>query len=739
MLPIATQQLLHGSQHSRLPLWCGGGLRKSICINRNRDVAASAQSIPSADLIHWPEGTRPKRGAVTKAALIRLKVADLRAELARLGADSSGTKEELAEKLLQVIKQSAATKAERVAAAVGVRLEDLPPMPPLCKGQVYDVEDMPGLTEAERELVLKACRAGLVLTLLGGAEGDSTVGEAAPPCISLAREKDIWLWDVGEDVQRSLMWREHLKPSKQQLHGHSKARSLRGRPACNQQNQGEKGHEQADIPVHVFAPEGTADFLSTMYSCSDTFLEMPVVVHEFVTKAVPEELLAPQQLNMRAKLWRALMPPDQLNPIGFVDGDIEAFMPTQGRAKVKKGQRAAGGVLAKNPRGGHRPFPLPPPGDPSRTDVHPRDMTWTIRADEAALMTAVLLDAPDPTWGVVWREADRQGKLSMSRCEALGLKNSESSSLTWEAADKPGRKVVLLPACRSADNLARHAKDADVMFGNAAAAVVGEQQLGLGLGQCAQSWGVRNLVDNAGYEEPPPVDLEAKTADARATALMVMLVEESHRRKQLEMSRQERLARQVSPAPQSNPALPNPSWYQLSSITGFGPWGPTSGCAPSCTANGKCSNSDRWPMGMCTLKAAKTPDQPEYWSQNSEYGWVSGWVSAPRECEGLPARTCARCLAVKDQTNCLKCAKANLGKNANLLTSALLSGLTPADGCAVCFNTSQPSKCTACLSDNQTCGQCTLQDTTNAAFDVMACINCNLKLGSKYSAAWWVY
>lgn len=123
----------------------------------------------------------------------------------------------------------------------------------------------------------------------------------------------------------------------------------------------------------------------------------------------------------------------------------------------------------------------------------------------------------------------------------------------------------------------------------------------------------------------------------------------------------------------------------------------------------------------------------------TEYGWVSGWVSGPRECEGLPARTCARCLAVKDQTDCLKCAKANLGKNANLLTSALLSGLTLADGCAVCFNTSQPSKCTACLSNNQTCGQCTLQDTTNAAFDVMACINCNLKFGSKYSAAWWVY
>lgn len=58
---------------------------------------------------------------------------------------------------------------------------------------------------------------------------------------------------------------------------------------------------------------------------------MPVVVHEFVLHAVPEEEMQPQPLNMRAKLWRALMPPDQLNPLGFIDGDLQSFMPTQVR------------------------------------------------------------------------------------------------------------------------------------------------------------------------------------------------------------------------------------------------------------------------------------------------------------------------------------------------------------------------------------------------------------------------
>lgn len=30
----------------------------------------------------------------------------------------------------------------------------------------------------------------------------------------------------------------------------------------------EKGHEKADIPVHVFGPQGTCEFLSTMYDVS---------------------------------------------------------------------------------------------------------------------------------------------------------------------------------------------------------------------------------------------------------------------------------------------------------------------------------------------------------------------------------------------------------------------------------------------------------------------------------------
>lgn len=71
--------------------------------------------------------------------------------------------------------------------------------------------------------------------------------------------------------------------------------------------------------------------LLTLLQCSNTFLEMPVVVHEFVTYAVSEEEMLPQPLNKRAKLFRALMPPDQLNPNGWINGAIDAFMPIQVR------------------------------------------------------------------------------------------------------------------------------------------------------------------------------------------------------------------------------------------------------------------------------------------------------------------------------------------------------------------------------------------------------------------------
>lgn len=63
----------------------------------------------------------------------------------------------------------------------------------------------------------------------------------------------------------------------------------------------------------------------------NTFLEMPVVVHEFVHHAVSEEERTPQLFSDRSKLWRVLLPPDQLNPDGYMDARLDYFSPLEVR------------------------------------------------------------------------------------------------------------------------------------------------------------------------------------------------------------------------------------------------------------------------------------------------------------------------------------------------------------------------------------------------------------------------
>jgi hypothetical protein len=54
-----------------------------------------------------------------------------------------------------------------------------------------------------------------------------------------------------------------------------------------------------------------------MLSVSRTYLEMPVIIHEFSAAAVPpEELEVLKQINPRSRLYVVLVPPDQLNPEG---------------------------------------------------------------------------------------------------------------------------------------------------------------------------------------------------------------------------------------------------------------------------------------------------------------------------------------------------------------------------------------------------------------------------------------
>lgn len=48
----------------------------------------------------------------------------------------------------------------------------------------------------------------------------------------------------------------------------------------------EVGHEAADVPVHLYGPPGIADFLAAAMQLSDTYMLVPVLIHEFVAEAI---------------------------------------------------------------------------------------------------------------------------------------------------------------------------------------------------------------------------------------------------------------------------------------------------------------------------------------------------------------------------------------------------------------------------------------------------------------------
>jgi hypothetical protein len=69
----------------------------------------------------------------------------------------------------------------------------------------------------------------------------------------------------------------------------------------------------------------------------------------------------------------------------------------------------------------------------------------------------------------------------------------------------------------------------------------------------------------------------------------------------------------AAPKNPDSPSTPNPAWRLP--ITGFGPFGPTSGC-----------KGDRWPNGHCTMKIAADPAAPAYWRNPGE---ASGKLHSP--------------------------------------------------------------------------------------------------------------
>ncbi|DBA89422.1 hypothetical protein WJX77_002898 [Trebouxia sp. C0004] len=315
--------------------------------------------------------------------------------------------------------------------------------------------------DAEEQEVVNSNATGMQISFMGTA-GSLTTRTRSPSCIAVRAQKAVMLFDCGEDAQRQLIKQPQI------VHGRvnrifvtsNSSENIYGIPGmlCTLNWARERGFESADIPLHVYGPPGLADYIRTMLLLSDTYSMVPILVHEFAREACDPE---PQPILTRARLYRVSLPPDQLNPNGYYDGNLdEAFLARFDRKK--KTGRADLRASAKR-------IKLPSPGDPGRQDVAVHQMCWTISCDSETVVTAFPLQKlQGRCLGYALQEADRAGSLDVVKAQELGVfpgpeyaalkagepvQNVDGSWVMPEQVvgrDQPGRKICMLGAT---DNL----------------------------------------------------------------------------------------------------------------------------------------------------------------------------------------------------------------------------------------------------------------------------------------------
>jgi ribonuclease Z len=289
--------------------------------------------------------------------------------------------------------------------------------------------------------------------------------------------QSVWLFECGEDTQRSLIGHTLVdwKRIDRIFISSMDPESVLGLPGmlCTISASRSKGHEAADIPVHVFGPPGLVSFVSSMLAVSRTYLEMPVILHELTPGHVePDTIGVPVEVLKRSRLYAMKLPPDQLNPDGYYDGALSPML----NRHTKK--RSGGG---NDLRAGTLPQHLPPPGDATRTDVSVADMKWTIRADSEWIVTAAPLKNDKPCLGFKAIESDRSGRLFPALAQALGVFDSKQYSdlkagktvLTENGTEvhpdecvgptRDGRTVGIVPPCIDSALYARKMGPLDVL------------------------------------------------------------------------------------------------------------------------------------------------------------------------------------------------------------------------------------------------------------------------------------
>lgn len=280
-----------------------------------------------------------------------------------------------------------------------------------------------------------------------------------------------------------------------------------------------KGHEAADVPVHVYGPPNLVQFVSSMLAVSRTYLEMPVVLHELTPGPVTDADREIKEVLKRSRLYACKLPPDALNPEGYYDGELRSML-----RRSAKSAEVGSASKTSDLRAGTLPQQLPGPGDPSRKDIPISNMVWTVRVDSEWVIQASPLKNTLPTFGFRAVESDRSGRLYPAIAQALGVfdskqyadlksgrsvVNEDGEEVRPEACVGPNRKgrtVGIVPSCVDSQLFARNMRSVDLLIhgmtiraggaGNLGKSThnPGLASIGKAAGACAKGLGAKELV-----------------------------------------------------------------------------------------------------------------------------------------------------------------------------------------------------------------------------------------------------
>lgn len=391
------------------------------------------------------------------------------------------------------------------------------------------------LIQEESESVMSN-KTGMQLTFLSTQSAGNGIKAATSAAVRTLQS--VWLFECGEDTQRSLLGHPLVdwKRIDRVFVSSMTPEAVMGLPGmlCTISASRDKGQELSDIPVHVYGPAGLVQFVTTMLAVSRTYLEMPVVLHEFSPRAVPPDQMAtPTEVLRRSRLYAVPLPPDQLNPEGYYDGQLSTMLARHTKKRANSGADLRAGSL---------PQDLPQPGDPTRTGLAVGDMCWTVRLDPEWVLTAIPLKNRIPTLGFVVQEASRMGRLYPEVATALGVEDKDmftelklGNSVTVPGGGvvrpgqcvgpvKPGRRVAIVPPSMDSAGFVRAAGAADVVIHSMVppeGVTQSVDEVCRMAGQCAASLGARELVlwqPLTSFLESSEADVEELPLQAREAA-----------------------------------------------------------------------------------------------------------------------------------------------------------------------------------------------------------------------------